>query len=184
VARRHDVVVKAVGDEVLVYDLTRHRAHSLNAVAAAVWRRCDGRQDPRAIAAAIRDAEGRGVTEESVRYALAQLGRARLLTSAVSEFSVTRREWLRRLGTTAAVAVPVVTSIVSPTVADAQSVTCLPSNRIVTGVCSSDDQCCSGLCDQDGTSSSNCCVPPSGACEVSVECCGDLECAVGSCQPD
>ena len=35
-ARIRGVVVKAVGDEVLVYDLARHRAHSLNRLAAAI----------------------------------------------------------------------------------------------------------------------------------------------------
>ena len=35
-ARTNGLVVKTVADEVLVYDLHTHRAHSLNGVAAAV----------------------------------------------------------------------------------------------------------------------------------------------------
>jgi hypothetical protein len=147
VARQSDLVVKPVADdEVLVYDLSRHRAHSLNAVAAAVWRRCDGRTDASAIAAAIRGTEGLGVTEETVRYALAQLGRARLLMGPAPEPGLTRRDWLRRLGTTAAISVPVVTSIVAPTVAHAQSVTCLPAFA----QCQLNAECCSGGCDVNG----------------------------------
>lgn len=51
-ARTRDVVVRTVGDEVLVYDLARHRAHSLNPVATAVWRAWDGARDVPARAAA------------------------------------------------------------------------------------------------------------------------------------
>ncbi len=35
-ARTSGLVVKVLGDEVLVYDLARHRAHRLNHAAAAV----------------------------------------------------------------------------------------------------------------------------------------------------
>jgi hypothetical protein len=52
--RTSGLVVKTVRDEVLVYDLDRHRAHSLNPVAAAVWRSCDGARDLPALAAAAR----------------------------------------------------------------------------------------------------------------------------------
>jgi hypothetical protein len=120
-ARTRDLVLRTVGDEVLVYDLTRHRAHSLNRVAAAVWRRCDGTRDAAAIGAEVRAADGTPVTVEAVRYALAELGRARLLMGPGGEVGVTRRELVRRLGTAAAVALPVVTSIVAPTAAQAQS---------------------------------------------------------------
>src|SRR5262245_18504542 len=41
-AKTSELVVKKVGEELLVYDLARHKAHSLNRVAAAVWRACDG----------------------------------------------------------------------------------------------------------------------------------------------
>jgi hypothetical protein len=120
-ARKGDLVLKTVGDEVLVYDLARHRAHSLNRVAAAVWRACDGTRDQAAIAAALREADGTPVTLEAVRYALAELGRARLLTGPAGEAGITRRELARRLGTAAAVALPIVTSIVAPRAAQAQS---------------------------------------------------------------
>jgi hypothetical protein len=137
-------VVKTVGDEVLVYDLETHRAHSVNGVAAAVWRRCDGTRDAARIAVDLREDGVAPVTEEAVRYALGELGRARLLTGPVAPAGLTRREVMRRLGTAAAVALPVVTTIVTPTAAQAQS-------------CATADQpcptgnCCAGLdCLQPG----------------------------------
>jgi len=45
-ARSEDLVIQDIGDEVLVYDLTRHKAHCLNRTAALVWRKCDGTRTP------------------------------------------------------------------------------------------------------------------------------------------
>ena len=42
-ARKEELLVHDLDDETLVYDLKRHRAHSLNRSAALVWRHCDGR---------------------------------------------------------------------------------------------------------------------------------------------
>ena len=120
-ARTTGLVVKTVADEVLVYDLETHRAHSVNRVAAAVWRRCDGTRDATAIAAELQREGTVPVTEEAVRYALGELGRARLLAGPVAAPRLTRRDLMRRLGTAAAVALPVVTTIIAPTAAQAQS---------------------------------------------------------------
>jgi Coenzyme PQQ synthesis protein D (PqqD) len=136
ISRTTGLVTKEVARELIVYDLEWHRAHSLNTVAAAVWRRCDGGRDAAAIAAGIREVEGLPVTEAAVRYAIAELSRARLLTGPAPEPGVSRREWLRRLGATAAVAVPLVTSIVAPTAAQAQSC------REVGQSCSLSEPCC------------------------------------------
>lgn len=41
-ARRTGVLVRALGDELIVFDRATLRAHRLNPTAAAVWRACDG----------------------------------------------------------------------------------------------------------------------------------------------
>jgi Coenzyme PQQ synthesis protein D (PqqD) len=41
-ARQHELLVHELADEILVYDLNGHKAHSLNKAAALVWQRCDG----------------------------------------------------------------------------------------------------------------------------------------------
>ena len=139
VARQHDLVIKTVGDKLLVYDLERHRAHSLNRVAAAVWRRCDGARDADRIAAELRIGNGVPVTQRAVEYALGELARARLLTGPVARVGLTRREVVRRLGTAAAVALPLVTTIVAPTAAAAQSEeTCILSATLS---CTVDSDC-------------------------------------------
>jgi Coenzyme PQQ synthesis protein D (PqqD) len=180
VARTAGLVVKTVGDEVLVYDLERHRAHSLNRVAAAVWRACDGSSAEGEITARLRDAEAIPVTRELVRYGLRELERARLVSESGREWELTRRDLMRRLGTVA-VAVPVVTSIVAPTVAQAQSCTGagLP--------CTSVAQCCPGLfCPGGDPSVTRCCGGQGQACTANVECCSfqSVVCISGVCQPE
>jgi hypothetical protein len=49
-ARKQDLLVRELADEVLVYDLANDEAHCLNETAAFVWMRCDGRNTPRDIA--------------------------------------------------------------------------------------------------------------------------------------
>ena len=42
-ARKEGLVVQDMPDELLVYDVDRHKAHCLNQTAALVWKRCDGK---------------------------------------------------------------------------------------------------------------------------------------------
>jgi hypothetical protein len=49
-ARTEGIISKEVDGELLVYDLTRDKAHCLNETAAAVWQLCDGRTSVSAIA--------------------------------------------------------------------------------------------------------------------------------------
>jgi len=125
-ARRDGLVIRGLADEVLVYDLTRHKAHSLNRMAAAVWRCCDGQTTVAAMASKLQQDLATPVDREMVWSALAQLGRARLLTGEIrsegNEAGLSRRELMRLLGA-AAVTVPLVTTIAAP--ARAQAVSCL-----------------------------------------------------------
>jgi Coenzyme PQQ synthesis protein D (PqqD) len=89
-ARTSGLVVKALRDAILIYDLAQHRAHSLNRLAAEVWRAFDGTRTAGQIAALLREAD-LPVADEAVRYALAELGKTRLLASPVVESGLTRR---------------------------------------------------------------------------------------------
>jgi coenzyme PQQ synthesis protein D (PqqD) len=143
-ARTSGLVVKGVGEELLVYDLARHQAHSLNRVAAAVWRACDGTRGVAALGGAAARESGHAVPAESVRYALQSLGRAQLLEGPGEKGGLTRREVMARLGTAAAVALPLVTTIIAPTAAQAQSPTCFNENE---GPCNpSAPNCCPAAC--------------------------------------
>ena len=144
-ARKDGLIVQNLPDETLVYDLERDRAHCLNQTAAFVWRHCDGRANAKEIARALNHQTKQPVDEKLVWLAIDQLGRNHLLTETPAlpphVTGLNRREVMRALGLTAAVAIPVVASIIAPL--PAQAATCLGA-----GVgCTSPAQCCSGICD-------------------------------------
>ncbi len=155
-ARTANLVVKPVAGEVLVYDLERHRAHNLTATAAAVWRHCDGRRTVPEIARAVAEDTGTSGDEQLVATALAQLARARLLEAPGAWAGVSRREALRA-GLATAAAVPLVTTIVAPRAAQAQSLTCTVDATLCTGSCGAGNSC-------TGLSEACCAVVTGGTC--------------------
>jgi hypothetical protein len=148
IARRQGLVIQELPDEVLVYDLERDRAHCLNDTAAFIWQRCDGRNSIAHIARTLGNRLNCEVDEKIVWLALDQLERSHLLESRPATvppvMGVNRRTMVRALGLTAAVAIPIVTSIVAPT--PAQAVSCLGPGA----ACTDSAQCCTQPCDQTG----------------------------------
>jgi hypothetical protein len=125
--RRADgLVIHELPDEVLVYDKLTDQAHCLNRSAALVWRACDGQLAPAEIARKLTTQIGAAVSEDMVLLALAALEESHLLNrpegSSASVAGLSRRQLVRSLGLAATVALPVVTTIMSPT--PAQAATC------------------------------------------------------------
>ena len=141
--RKHGLVIDDLPDEVLVYDLDRHQAHCLNHSAALVWRCCDGNREPAEIARRLTAELDAPFSEELVLVALSQLEKLHLLEqpeALPAQFAVlSRRQMVRRLGFAAAVAVPLVTSIVAPRAV--QAGTCQQSGN----PCVPNKLCCSPL---------------------------------------
>jgi Coenzyme PQQ synthesis protein D (PqqD) len=144
VARKEGLVIQELPDETLVYDLDSDKAHCLNRAAALVWKRCDGRATTASIAQSVATELQTPVDEKVVWLALDQLGRNNLLeqqpVAPPMLAGLNRREMVRVLGIAAAVTVPLVTSILAPTPANAAS--CIASGQ----PCTSGPQCCSGSC--------------------------------------
>jgi Coenzyme PQQ synthesis protein D (PqqD) len=143
-ARTEGLVVQTLADEVLVYDLERHKAHCLNHASALIWQHCDGRTSVAEILCILEQEMQTPVPEEVVWLALDQLEKARLLAGRIhgpeGGARLSRRAVMRRLGWGAAVALPLVTGIVAPTASEAA--TCLSTGS----PCTSSAQCCSGIC--------------------------------------
>jgi hypothetical protein len=129
-ARSKGLVVENLGDETLIYDLESDELHHLNPTAAAVFVRCDGQTTSAELASGVAQRLGEPVSAEAVREAVEQLAERGLLTQAPSTGpGVSRREVVRKaavVGAGAAVAGPVIKSIVAPTPAMAQSGECVP----------------------------------------------------------
>lgn len=110
-ARETDLVVETFEREVLVYDTRNNRAHSLSALAAQVWRACDGTRSPQEIASSL------GLGQDEVNDGLARLDEANLFEARIFESS--RRRFIRQVGTAAGLLV--IASITAPRAALAKS---------------------------------------------------------------
>src|SRR3989304_1386272 len=113
--RKRGLAVQTLADEVLVYDLERHRAHCLNETAAVVWRHCDGKTSVPQMARILQRELDAPADRELVRYALDRPARGHLLEGPPASARYTRRGFMGRLkkrGLAASVMLPVVGSIV------------------------------------------------------------------------
>lgn len=123
-ARQQRLVIQELPDELLVYDSDRYEAHCLNRLAASIWKQCDGRSAPAEIAQRVALAIDAPVTEEMVWHALYQLADFHLLDETepvlVAAAPISRRELMVRLGS-AALVLPLVTSIIAPAAAQSGS---------------------------------------------------------------
>lgn len=166
-ARQEGLLIQALPDELLIYDLDSHRAHCLNHTAALIWQSCDGKRTVKELARFIEKESGHPVNESLIWFGLNQLSRFKLLEEQIDppilEERMTRRELARRLGYATAALVPLITAIVAPTAA--QSATC----RALGVACTTNAQCCSTLC-MGGTCV---CIDNQGPCDPSQpqQCC-------------
>src|SRR5688500_18473437 len=129
-SRREDIVVQGLFGEVLIYDLKADKAFCLNETSALVWGNCDGTKSVGEIAKSVGEKTNTSVSEELIWLALDQLKKENLLsddTEIVSKFKgISRREAIRRAGLASMIALPVISSLVAPTAAAAQSEICTP----------------------------------------------------------
>ena len=136
-ARRGGLVVRDLPGETVVYDRDSHQAHCLNRTAALVFRNADGRRTVGDLARLLAAATGARVDHDVVRATLDRLREASLLETGADDpgpavvapagtapADGSRREMLRRVGLGAAALLPVVTSILVPTPAEAAN-TCV-----------------------------------------------------------
>jgi hypothetical protein len=144
-ARRSGLIVKEAEGEVLIYDLERNKAHCLNETAAKVWNHCDGVTTVAAACSSLSRELGAPCDQKLVLYAIQQFAKDNLLEEAAEMpayviAGMNRRQMVRALGLGAVIAVPLVTTILAPT--PAQAATQFPPGT----PCVSTGQCSSGVC--------------------------------------
>jgi len=141
-ARKERLLVEELDDELLIYDLDRHKAHCLNLTAALIWIRCDGKTSAREMARSLERELDTFVEEEIVWQGIKQLEKARLLINSNHRTeSASRRDVIRKAGAVATVALPFITSIVAPRSVEAGS--CVALGDIG---CNTNRPCCAGVC--------------------------------------
>jgi len=165
VASREGLLVRELAEEVVVYDLERHEAHCLNRTAGLVFKCSDGRSTVAEIAARLQTELKLPADEAIVWLALDSLDEAGLLAHKPARpresGGWSRRDAMLRMGIGLGMLLPVVTSILVPTPAEAAA-TCVPSGACGTNSgapCyrTSSSLCGQGCTCQGSTCSSGCC---------------------------
>lgn len=115
-------------DELILYDQSRDRCHSLNRTAALVWRLADGERSIADMAAILRAELDPAADENLVWHTLDHLNTVHLLDApsprSIDEMRASRRQFIAKVGLVgvASLLLPVVTSVAAP--AAAQTVSC------------------------------------------------------------
>lgn len=116
IARKENLVIQELNDEVLIYDLRENRAFCLNSTAAIVWQACNGKSTIAEIGEKIGN-------EDFVWLALDILKKENLIEDDFgSKFAgVSRREVIKKIGLGVMMTLPAVSSLVVPGSVYAQS---------------------------------------------------------------
>jgi len=148
-ARSKDLSLMSVDAETVVYDERTGKAHCLNQTSALVWKSCNGSNTAGDIASSMERELGTAVPVDVVSLAIAELGKAGLLElpegTRISQ-GISRREAFRRTAGITAVALPLITTLLVPTPASAQSVdcTCINPGQCLTKTACPNTQNCNG----------------------------------------
>ena len=124
VARTEGLHVEKLTDEVMVYDVARHKAHCLSPAAASVWRHCDGQKTAADLSLQLRK-EGIEADEEMVWMILDRLGKLELLQErmALPQGAIvsSRRELMKKVAVAGGMLFLLTATIAAPTAARARS---------------------------------------------------------------
>jgi len=157
-SRESEVVVKDFEKEILIYDLTTDEAHCLNETSALVYQFCNGKNTVAEISNLISKKLNQPVTEDLVWLALDSFKKNNLLEQSeqfgINFNNLSRRQVIKKIGLGSMVMLPLISSLVAPTPAQAQSGA---TNLPLLAACSAPSQCASGNC----FSNTRCCVPGS-----------------------
>jgi hypothetical protein len=182
VSRTANIIVKELDNEVLLYDLSLHKAYCLNQTSALVFQFCDGTNSVAEISDLMSKELKTLVSEDLVWLALKQLKRQNLLENAEESThqvaGLSRRELLKKARLSSMVMLPLIVSVIAPTVVMAAS--CIPSKSACgPGV----DTCCPGsICNGLGVCGCQCKSP--GQCLVQTTCPSTTNCnPMGLCVP-
>ena len=187
-ARFENIVVQELENEILICNLSTDKVFCLNKTAGEIWKLCNGENNADQIAEILGRKFGGKVSTEMVFVALDELSKENLLESKFSTENifpgVSRREVIRKAGLASMIALPLISSVVMPSSAQAQSgVACVsdancPANQwcnvsicvldlLPGAICSRNGQCTSGNCDTHCCTSSVACpntCDATGAC--------------------
>jgi hypothetical protein len=128
-SRQSDIVVQELKGEILIYDLKINKAFCLNETSALVYELCDGNNSISDISKQLTKKLKQPVSEDLIWLAIDQLKQDNLLENSPeieTKFEgLSRREVIRKVGIASMIALPVISSLIAPTAAMAQSGVCV-----------------------------------------------------------
>lgn len=180
-SRSQNLVIQELNKEVLIYDLKINKAFCLNETSALVWNACDGNRSVAQISSSLGKQTSQPFSEDLVWLALDQFKKDNLLENAeqiISDFNgLSRREVIKKVGFASLTALPVISSLIAPTAAAAQSLSgaCAGNQTSIPCGAATDDQF-AGDCDACLASLPPCCegqiIPAAGSsCSATAEGC-------------
>lgn len=119
-ARNNDLVIQEMENEILIYDLIKNKAIVLNQSLATVWRYCDGISEFDDVIREFAASRQHQIEDDFIWFALQKLHEADLLQTESVLKNLSRREVIIKYGA-AAVALPVIATLIAPTAVSAQS---------------------------------------------------------------
>jgi hypothetical protein len=135
-ARTADLITEQIDGELVAFDGLTKEAHCLSPLAAAVFLAADGKTSIADIATAAGAKLGEPVDASHVEQALAELDERGLLAESSASGGLSRRQLMRKGAVvgTAALAAPLVTSVVTPAYGAAASVNQLGNSLSILAV--------------------------------------------------
>ena len=128
VSRKDNLVVQEADGEVLIYDLTENKAFCLNETSALIWQLCDGKKSLTEMSIELGKKLNSPASEGLVWLGLEQLKKENLIENEVTVpidlVGMSRREVIRKVGIGSMIAIPIISSLIAPTAAQAQTTAC------------------------------------------------------------
>jgi hypothetical protein len=157
ISRKTNIVVQDLENEVLIYDLTINKAFCLNQTSRLVFELCDGKRTIADISDEMSKRLKTLISEDFVYLALDELKKNNLLENSdelTNHFvGMSRREVVKRVGLASMIALPVISSVIAPSAAMAQSGAALG----IGAICTTSPQCQSGNCFSGSNPTPLCC---------------------------
>ncbi len=179
-ARKTDIVVQDLDNEILIYDLRENKAFTLNETSATIWQLSKGDKTISEIADILSAKFNSQINDEFVFLAIEQFHKENLVENfdemhgLFSGFS--RRAIIKRVGFATAVALPMLFSVIAPSSISAQSA--CAATPFPTGCpCTANPNCANFCCGFALVCVTTGLVAPGGNCRV------NCECTSGSCPP-
>ena len=124
-----NIVVKEFEKKLLLYDLVSNKAFCLNETSAFIWQLCDGKNSIIEISRQLSKHFNANLDENFVWLAVEQFKRDELLDESVPieiDFGgLSRRQVIKKVGLASMIALPLISSVIAPSAAMAQS-SCVP----------------------------------------------------------